>query len=148
MIRIGTVIAKESQGVRVRFEKMSACAGCSGCGQGKNTTDILVRGGTAEVGDRVSVRLPEGKLLRLSVLVYVFPLMALILGLIIGGIVAPGKESVMLLLGLGLMALSFAVVKLADKKIGQKAGWSPEIIEVNPSVEQQDAFVCSEMGKR
>lgn len=148
MIRIGTVVEKENRGLRVRFNKMSACAGCSGCGQEQKTTDILVPGAQAELGDRVSVRMPEGKLLRLSLLVYVFPLIALILGLVAGGILAPGQEGVMLASGFGLMAVSFVFVKLADSKIGQKAGWHPEIVAVNPEDEQEDGFICAEMSRR
>ena len=148
MIRIGTVIGKGDQGLRVCFDKMSACAGCNGCAQGQQKTEVVVRGGQAEVGDRVSVRMSEGKLLKLSVLVYVFPLAALILGLIIGSLAAPGNETVMLLLGLGLMALSFAFVKILDGKVGQKAGWHPEIVAVNPEIEEQDSFLCAEMRKR
>lgn len=148
MIRIGTVEKKEEHGVRVRFDKMSACVGCSGCGQAQKTTEILVRGGKAEPGDRVSVRMPEGRVLRLSFLVYVFPLLALIAGLVLGNRLSNGQESTMLLYGFTLMALSLVIVKVADITLGKRAGWHPVIIEINPEVEQEDSFICADMKKR
>lgn len=148
MIRIGTVTKKEDHGVRVRFDKLSACAGCSGCGQEKKTTEILVRGGRAEIGDRVSVRMPEGKVLGLSALVYIFPLISLVVGLMLGSALSQGRESVMLLWGLLLLAVSLIIVKLADVALGKKAGWHPEIVEVNPRVEREDSFICAEMKRR
>lgn len=148
MIRIGTVEKIEEHGVRVRFEKMSACAGCSGCGRGEKTTDILVRGGKAEPGDRVSVRMPEGRVLRLSFLVYIFPLAALIAGLMMGSRLSGGEEGMMLLCGLLMLILSLAIVKIADITLGKKAGWRPVIVEVNPQVEQEDSFICAEIKKR
>ena len=148
MIRIGTVTKKEDHGVRVCFDKMSACAGCSGCGQAHKTTEILVRGGIAEIGDRVSVRMPEGRVLRLSALVYIFPLFFLIAGLMLGSALSQGKESTMLLYGFSMLALSLIIVKIADVTLGKKAGWHPEIVEVNPEIEQEDSFICADMKKR
>lgn len=148
MIRIGTVTKKEDHGVRVCFDMMSACAGCSGCGRAQKTTEILVRGGIAEIGDRVSVRMPEGRVLRLSALVYIFPLISLIAGLMLGSALSQGRESIMLLYGFLLLALSLIIVKIADVTLGKKAGWHPDIVEVNPEIEQEDSFICAEMKKR
>ena len=148
MIRIGTVTKKEDHGVRVCFDKMSACAGCSGCGRAQKTTEILVRGGIAEIGDGVSVRMPEGRVLRLSALVYIFPLIFLIAGLMLGSALSQGRESIMLLYGFLLLALSLIIVKIADVTLGKKAGWHPDIVEVNPEIEQEDSFICAEMKKR
>ena len=148
MIRIGTVTKKEDYGVRVCFDKMSACAGCSGCGRAQKTTEILVRGGIAEIGDRVSVRMPEGRVLRLSALVYIFPLIFLIAGLMLGSALSQGRESIMLLYGFLLLALSLIIVKIADVTLGKKAGWQTDIVEVNPEIEQEDSFICAEMKKR
>ena len=148
MIRIGTVTKKEDYGVRVCFDMMSACAGCAGCGRAQKTTEILVRGGIAEIGDRVSVRMPEGRVLRLSALVYIFPLIFLIAGLMLGSALSQGRESIMLLYGFLLLALSLIIVKIADVTLGKKAGWHPDIVEVNPEIEQEDSFICAEMKKR
>ena len=148
MIRIGTVTKKEDHGVRVCFDKMSACAGCSGCGRAQKTTEILVRGGIAEIGDRVSVRMPEGRVLRLSALVYIFPLIFLIAGLMLGSALSQERESIMLLYGFLLLALSLIIVKIADVTLGKKTGWHPDIVEVNPEIEQEDSFICAEMKKR
>ena len=148
MIRIGTVTKIEDYGVRVCFDMMSACAGCSGCGRAQKTTEILVRGGIAEIGDRVSVRMPEGRVLRLSALVYIFPLIFLIAGLMLGSALSQGRESIMLLYGFLLLALSLIIVKIADVTLGKKAGWHPDIVEVNPEIEQEDSFICAEMKKR
>lgn len=148
MIRIGTVTKKEETGVRVCFDKLSACAGCSGCGQDKKTTEILVRGGMGEVGDRVSVRIPDGKVLPISMLVYIVPLIFLMVGLVLGNTLSQGKEGMMLLSGILLMLISFALIKAVDITLGKKEGWHPQVVEVNPEVEQEDSFICTQMSQR
>ena len=101
-----------------------------------------------QIGDRVSVRMPEGRVLRLSALVYIFPLIFLIAGLMLGSALSQGRESIMLLYGFLLLALSLIIVKIADVTLGKKAGWHPDIVEVNPEIEQEDSFICAEMKKR
>ena len=54
----------------------------------------------------------------------------------------------MLLYGFLLLALSLIIVKIADVTLGKKAGWHPDIVEVNPEIEREDSFICAEMKKR
>ena len=84
----------------------------------------------------------------MSALVYIFPLISLVVGLMLGSALSQGRESVMLLWGLLLLAVSLIIVKLADVALGKKAGWHPEIVEVNPRVEREDSFICAEMKRR
>jgi positive regulator of sigma E activity len=75
-------------------------------------------------------------------------LIFLIAGLMLGSALSQGRESIMLLYGFLLLALSLIIVKIADVTLGKKAGWHPDIVEVNPEIEQEDSFICAEMKKR
>ena len=72
----------------VRIQKRSACAHCGS----KDSCSISKRDALIEVpndldaglGDQVEITVPEGTLLRLSALVYLLPVVALLIGAILG----------------------------------------------------------------
>ena len=72
MIRSGQVIGKDGKGLLVCFERLAACQGCKACGREGKQTSVLVHG-EAEVGDIVSVEMPDAQVLKASLLVYLPP---------------------------------------------------------------------------
>ncbi len=132
MLRTGRVTKENKHGVEVCFERLAACHGCNACGRDKKSTTVFVYG-QASVGDTVSVEMPDAQVLRASLLTYLLPLAGLLGGLAVGSAVAPGKDWAMVLAGFVGMALSIGLLKVIDRRLGQRAAWQPRIVEVNPS---------------
>jgi sigma-E factor negative regulatory protein RseC len=88
----GIVERIDNQKAMVRVKKSSACASC-GSRDSCNISgrDMLVEVSNdlkAETGDFVEISVPEGTLLRLSVLVYLLPVIALMIGAFLGNFLA------------------------------------------------------------
>ena len=91
----GLVIAVEDNAVVVQTQRVSTCGSCAskqGCGtaalakgMGKGVTEIrIVTDLDVKVGDRVTLAIEESALLKGSLFIYLFPLMAMILGSLVG----------------------------------------------------------------
>jgi len=76
----------------VRVRKSSACKHCSSKDSCSiSDRDMLVEVDNdlkAKVGDHVEISVPEGTLLKISALVYLFPIVALIIGAFLGDFLA------------------------------------------------------------
>jgi sigma-E factor negative regulatory protein RseC len=76
----------------VRVRKSSACKHCSSKDSCSiSDRDMLVEVDNdlqAKVGDHVEISVPEGTLLKISALVYLFPIIALIIGAFLGDFLA------------------------------------------------------------
>lgn len=115
-------INKETAVVRIR--KRSACAHCESrgsCGISKRDMVIEVPNDLhAGVGDEVEVSVPDGTLLKLSALIYLLPVVALLIGAFFGAIIGETLQTnasvTAILLGGGLMALTFYGLILYDRK--------------------------------
>lgn len=99
----GTVVALDGHAVWVQTIRQSTCGSCSarkGCGQGAlarmtdgRANQVRVRNTCgASVGDQVVLGIEESQLLRASLLVYALPLLALLVGALLGGGFWPGQD--------------------------------------------------------
>ncbi|MCL2812747.1 MAG: SoxR reducing system RseC family protein [Clostridia bacterium] len=137
MLRTGTVVACENGQLTVLFERPDACQKCGACGGGRHGHRIILADslGGASVGDKVSVDMPEARLVSASALAYLIPLAGLLMGLIWGAgqaeRVAPGMSSDLFtaLCALAGLAISLPVLMLADRSIRGKVRWMPQIVE-------------------
>jgi len=79
-------------------------------------------------GERVVIAVPEGTVLRASFLVYLVPVLALVLGALVGDALAPSlgwsADLAAAGLGLGCMALAF----LASRYLGGRTAPGPTIV--------------------
>ena len=141
MLRMGTVVASKGGQLTVLFERPEACQKCGACGGGRHGHKITLAdpvGGTA-VGDRVSVDMPEARVLSASALAYLIPLGGLLAGLIWGAgqaeRVAPGMSSDLFagLCALAGLAVSLPALWLADRAVRGKVHWTPQIVEIWPA---------------
>ncbi|MEX0605438.1 MAG: SoxR reducing system RseC family protein [Marinobacter sp.] len=112
----GRVVAEKGDQVWVQTIRETACQSCSarqGCGQralasvtSGRANQILVENHlNARVGDEVTVSISESALLHASLWVYAVPLSALVTGAVLGQQLAPGSDSLAIVLaslGLGL----------------------------------------------
>jgi sigma-E factor negative regulatory protein RseC len=124
------------QNALVRIEKNSACSSCESRGACRALSDkeMLIEVPNdlqAQVGDHVEISVPEGSLLKLSLLVYLLPVGALILGASIGGVWAQsfhaGAALIPILCGFFAMAVTFYVLKRLDRDAQAKGKYQPRM---------------------
>ena len=124
------------QNARVRIEKNSACSSCESRGacQAFSDKEMLIEVPNdlqAQVGDRVEISVPEGSLLKLSLLVYLLPVGALILGASIGGVWAQslhaGATLIPILCGFFAMGATFYALRRLDRAAQAKGKYQPRM---------------------
>lgn len=116
-----TGIVKETKhGVAsVMITRSSACGeSCASCGLCPGQTAVVEaqNGVNAAAGDTVIIDMPDKKVLGAAFLVYIVPLIFLIAGYFLGGVIFK-TEAMSIVSGLFLMALSFLIIAASDRKI-------------------------------
>lgn len=122
----GEVVEVTNRHVRVRVQRRTACDRCHlrhGCGAGifsrafpRGHVDIDLPGsGQLRTGDRVTVALPEGGLLRAAAVAYLVPLITMLAGILT---LAAWGEASSIAGGVG----GFAIGCLAARSLGRHAG--------------------------
>lgn len=113
----------------VKFIRTSACGRCHACGMLANQNDITVQVENelnAAVGDNVAVSIRIRRALGASAIAYVFPLIMLVLGVLLGWLLSgvwgvfANSDLSMALCGLGLALLAFVLLKIAAPLYNKK----------------------------
>jgi sigma-E factor negative regulatory protein RseC len=121
---------------KVRVEKSSACAHCESRGachvSGGNAMVIEVPNDLqAKVDDRVEISVPTRSLLKLSLLVYFFPILGLIIGAFAGSIWAPSfhvqPTLASIVSGGSVMGITFWVLRGMDRSAQAKGTYQPRM---------------------
>ncbi len=111
----GQVVRLEESAVWVETQRQSTCGQCqveSTCGHGLMSRLLPGRGQVQvrvpchdelNIGDRVTIALPEQALLSASFLVYLVPLVSLLLGAVLGTLANLSEPVVIILAGVGFM---------------------------------------------
>lgn len=126
MERTGEVIAIENGRLLVEFCRPTACEKCGGC-EGGQKARMLVKG-QANIGDWVVVSLPTAQVMKASAMAYLWPLGALMAGLIAGN--ALGGNGGALAGGVGGLAIAMAAIRLWDQKRKKASQWEAQVLEV------------------
>lgn len=136
----GVVIKAESGLAWIKTEKSSACEGCASrdsCGNpggGKEMKVEAVNSAGAKAGDLVLISFGSAPLIKVYTLVYVFPILALLVGAILGqrlSIYLPMDESLSaLILGLLFFGGAFFVVKSCSGRMAKKGDYQPKVLRV------------------
>ncbi len=138
MIRTGFVKEKKGERLRVCFERPDSCEGCKGCGKGfLPKKELLTVFGEAEVGDMVEVQLPEGQLLKATLLAYVLPLLFLVAGLVLGMLARLGDAITVVLAFVGLF-VGYALARAADMRLRARPQWRPTVIKAYPAAQNAE----------
>ena len=123
--------------ITTRSEMCEACAShgaCTALGGGKEMEVEAINDAQARPGDLVLLTLEDQSLVKLSFLVYLFPILALIAGAALGQKVAPflGTHLELSSFGLGsiFFALAFVLVRIKDKKLGQTGAVIPKVAQI------------------
>ena len=128
MLRTGKVVAANGGEMEVCFERPEACAHCGACAGQKEKTLVKLPG-DVPVGRWIEVDMPEGQVLKASVLAYVLPLIMLLGGLALGSLLF-SQEALWAVTGILCMGLSWLILRLIEKRMKQKAVWQPTIVNV------------------
>ncbi|MDK2564661.1 SoxR reducing system RseC family protein [Romboutsia sedimentorum] len=124
---------------KLKMQRHSACASCGKCATTSEKKDIVVEVDNAigaQVGDKVKVNMETVNVLKAAAIVYTVPLIALLIGTIATYFILNLSkinvdiEVVSGSVGIGLMLLSFVVLKLNDSKFSESREYIPVVTEV------------------
>ena len=134
------IVEKISKGkALVRIQKSSACAGCTARDSCEVTADkqVLIEVSNsvnAEPGNLVEISIPAGTLLKLSLIIYMIPVICLIIGAFAGGIWAQssGTESSLGAISGAAIAIaaSFLVIRRLDRSVWAGKEYRPGITRI------------------
>ena len=123
--------------VTTRSEMCEACASqgaCKALGGGKEMEVEAFNAAQAKPGDQVLLTLEDQSLIKLSFLVYMFPILALIAGAALGQKVGPllSINQELASFGLGAIAfgLAFVIVRKKDKTLEQTGATIPKVARI------------------
>lgn len=126
MEQVGFVVSINEDMARVVVGRSSACGeNCSSCGSNCNIHDVVLEIKNtlgAKTGDYVELKARTSQILKSAIIVYLFPLLAMIAG-IVGGINFfesagyASYETYGFIVGLLFLGLSYIVLKVVDRKI-------------------------------
>ncbi len=123
MIEKGEVVGTEGKLAFVKFMRTSACGNCTACGMSKDDKNVVIEvwnSTDVKKGDLVEVEIETQKALTFSAIAYVFPLIMLAIGAIIGFSLGDGKVIAMdqnilgALFGIGFTGISYLVIKMLE----------------------------------
>jgi sigma-E factor negative regulatory protein RseC len=145
----GIIIKVNDTTAMVKTKQMTACESCgekdtchSTGGSGKIMEVEAENTANAQLGDTVIVTFDSSKLFMLSFLLYVFPIIIMIIGALMGERVAEnfnGNPSTWsAILGFAFFFAAMAVVKLMDKRARKTGQFRPEIIKVKRKAQTGD----------
>jgi sigma-E factor negative regulatory protein RseC len=137
----GIVTRIEARTAWVKTQRSGACQGCSARGSchglsdaGKEREVIAVNEAGAAVGDRILLTFESSSLLKVSFLLYVFPILALLVGAMIGqqlGSLIGLSDSVGSAV-VGFLAFLVAIwfIKAKANELAQRNEYRPKIIRI------------------
>ncbi|MFH1980463.1 MAG: SoxR reducing system RseC family protein [Pseudomonadota bacterium] len=122
----------------VMTSRSASCEGCASKGSCMSKgTDMIVKtlnAANAKVGDRVVVSIKTGAFLRATFLIYMFPIICLLVGVMIGHAAAvhlgvdPTTLSAML--GMGSLAAALIVVKRNAGRMAADDAYQPKTVRI------------------
>jgi sigma-E factor negative regulatory protein RseC len=137
----GVIIKVNNTTAVVKTRQMTACESCAEkdhchtSGGGKKSMAVeAVNTAGAGVGDTVVVSFSTSQLFKLSFLLYVFPVIVMIAGALLGERVAENfnanPSAMSAVLGFSFFFAAMAVVKLMDKTARKTGKYRPEIVKI------------------
>lgn len=136
----GVVIRTAGDRAWIKTEKSSACEGCASrgsCGNpggGKEMEVAAVNGAGARTGDLVLISFGTAPLIKVYALVYIFPILALLAGAILGQHLAAvfntDESLTALIFGALLFLISFFVIKSRSNRMARKEDYQPRVLRI------------------
>lgn len=137
MRKSGIVVKTENGIASVMMLRASGCGGncksCSSCDQQEHFVE-LINSVDAKVGDKVEVAANSGRVLRLTLLLYVVPLLFFLAGTVAGYVFFQGRfesfELYSFLTGVVAFFASVLVLRFFDRRFGNRNSTQMEITRV------------------
>ena len=136
----GIVTKTDSSAAWVKTVKSSACEGCSARGSchSLGSSDAMevkaINEVGAKVGDRIVLSLETSSLLKASFLLYVFPILLLIIGALIGQEIAPyidfNPSGFSAIMGFSFFFAAVLIIKAKANKMAGKNEYRPKVIKI------------------
>ena len=137
----GVVIKSEgTMSAWVKTERSSACKACSArnsCSGTGNSNAMDVEAlniAGAQVGDRIVLHIETASLLKASFLLYVFPILCMLLGALLGHHGAPRLQLdpslVSVVLGLVGFGMAFVIIRRQQQSMAETNTYKPKIIRI------------------
>lgn len=134
---VGTVIAIEGSMAVIRFARSSMCAHCGACmtaGEHEMETRVPNALG-AQIGDQVSVALSGKKIAGASLIAYLIPLAALLLGVFVGSLIS---DVAAIIGGLCCCAAAYLILRLLDRRFTCMQSFQPHMIAIVTEKEEAE----------
>jgi sigma-E factor negative regulatory protein RseC len=136
----GIVIKTDSSAAWVKTIKTGDCAGCTArgsCHSLGNNADMEVKAineAGAVAGDRILLLFETSSLLKATFLLYVFPILLLIVGAVIGQEIAPhidfNPSGLSALMGFSFFFAAVLVIKARANKMALKKEYRPKVVKI------------------
>ena len=126
---IGTVTELNGDTATIVFKRSKACGDCHACimfGSDQAQTELKNTLG-AKVGDRVSVELHSGSVMKASLIMYGIPIVALLAGAIAGSFISNLFTAI---LGISAAALALLAIRLFEPRLKKRGEFNPVMIEI------------------
>lgn len=140
MKQTGIVVGLEGNKAKIKMQRHTACGDCGACQVSKNQLTLILDAENnlgAKTGDFVEIDLETVDFLSAVVLIYVFPLIALIVGIFAGyyGILSLGIEDRTAqgfgaIIGILAAAMTYLVIKLKEGKLKNLKKYKPTITSI------------------
>ncbi|MBN1350535.1 SoxR reducing system RseC family protein [candidate division KSB1 bacterium] len=122
MRELGEVLRIDEEKAYVRIAKSEHCAGCNACDMFDNgrPRELIVRNSAAaQVGDLVEIDINPKSVVKASFLIFIFPIIAMILGYVLGKHLSShlgiSAEPSGIIGSVACLALSFLAIFIYDK---------------------------------
>ncbi len=148
MTEEGTIKKIISNKASVLVHRSSMCESCdqkAECGTITSNKDVEIEAlNTAggKIGDRVIVSMPTSSFLKITSLVYLFPVISLIAGSIaglkLGQHYSYDPEMSSLLSGVILFVITFLIIKKIASRMGTQKKYMPEITKLLPRIVKEE----------
>ena len=137
----GIIINATPSQVWIKTHRSTSCKNCEAkdtCNEKNNFKEIIVQVENtlnASTGDSVILGFKTGPLLKLTFMLYIFPIIFLIVGAGIGQAIAPflqiDQSLTSLLLGFVCFTLSFIIIKKMNNKLAVKKEYKPFLVKIS-----------------
>ncbi len=139
----GVVTRADSSFAWVKTIRTEACESCSSkdsCGNFSNAEEVIITvKNTINVkkGDHVIVGLETNPMLLLTFFLYVFPVIALTIGAVIGDKLAPlfhqDPSFISMITGFSFFALAFCLIRMKSDSLSNKKKLQPFLVRKRPA---------------
>ena len=136
----GIVCRIEATTAWIATTRSSACetcaskGSCSTLGSGRQMEVQAVNTAGAQVGDRVVIRFESASLFKLTFLLYIFPILALFAGALLGQTAAPflhfDTTTLSVVCAFLFFVLAFGLVRLSGNRLAQKDEYRPKVVRI------------------